>query len=103
MIEARFSGIVEEFSFEQARTLATNIIVDCSSDGNPGYGGESPIGRKLGGWLVQAKGSEVDSSVNSTRLLGIFGVNNTAPVNDAALTSRSSVDKASAGNGIGRT
>ena len=103
VIEARFSGIVEEFSFEQARTLATNIIVDCSSDGNPGYGGESPIGRKLGGWLVRAKGPEVDSSVNSTRLLGIFGVNNTTPVNDAALTSRSSVNKASTGNRIERT
>ena len=103
VIEARLSGVVEVFSFEQARTLATNIIVDCSSDGNPGYGGESPIGRKLGGWVVRAKGSKVDSSMNRTRLLGNFGVNNTTPVNDATLTSRSSVDKASAGSGMERT
>lgn len=98
VIEARLAGIVEEFSFEQARTLATSIIEECSSEGNPGYGGESPIGRKLEGWVVRAKGSGVDTNFNSTHLLGALRADKVPLVSKAILTSRSSIEEAGARN-----
>jgi hypothetical protein len=96
VIEARLAGIVEEFSFEQARTLATSIIEECSSEGEPGYGGESPIGRKLEGWVVRAKGSGVDTSHNSTRLLGALRADKMPLLNNVIPTSRSSIEAAGA-------
>ncbi|MCJ1459355.1 hypothetical protein MMC28_009732 [Mycoblastus sanguinarius] len=42
-------SVVDQFSFEMVRALATDIVEECQDEG--GFGGQAPIGRGLG-WKV---------------------------------------------------
>lgn len=50
-------AVIDHFSFEQVRTLATDIIEECKLGGGKGWGhgGIAPIGRGLG-WTVAVSG-----------------------------------------------
>ncbi|KAL2037096.1 hypothetical protein N7G274_010223 [Stereocaulon virgatum] len=52
--------VVDKFSFEQARSLATEILQDCES----GWGGESVIGEKQEGWYVRVLGIKINEVVS---------------------------------------
>lgn len=64
-------GVVDQFSFEQVRVLALEIIEYCLDHG--GIGGISPIGRGIG-WTVAAKGVRITPSAG--------GGNETATTHD---------------------
>ncbi len=50
-------AIIDHFSFEQVRALATDIIEECREGGGKGWGrgGGAPIGRGVG-WVVAVGG-----------------------------------------------
>ena len=71
--------LIDMFSFEQARSLATEIIQDCQDTG--GFGGESVIGVEKVGWMVRAMGIELDPGVsNDTTVVEEAGQGNGTPM-----------------------
>ena len=66
-------GIVDKFSFAQARELATDIVEECNSPGKPGYGGQCRIGAN-DDWKIRIFGIKEDSDdppMNGTSLAGV--------------------------------
>ena len=61
-IRVNDTRVIDKFSFEQARSLATEILQDCESSG--GWGGESVIGEKQEGWYVRTVGIKLDEAVS---------------------------------------
>ena len=59
-IRVNDTRVIDKFSFEQARSLATDILQDCESTG--GWGGESIIGEKKEGWYVRTLGIKLDEA-----------------------------------------
>ena len=47
------ADVIDVFSFEQARAVATNVLEDCQAEG--GYGGVGELGKGIG-WEVQVVG-----------------------------------------------
>ncbi|KAL9125010.1 MAG: hypothetical protein Q9217_005725 [Psora testacea] len=50
-------SIIDKFSYEQIRGLATDIVQECQPPDGAGVGGWAPIGRHIG-WIVRVLGME---------------------------------------------
>lgn len=64
-IDTRFVDLVDDFSFEDVRRVATDLLEDCQSVG--GHGGVASLGQDKG-WEVQVVGYIPPSSENRTIL-----------------------------------
>ena len=62
-IDTRYVDVVDEFSFEDARRAATDMLEECQSVG--GYGDVAPLGQDKG-WEVQVVGYEPPVTRNQT-------------------------------------
>ena len=63
-------GIKDEFSFEDVRSAATEILEECSSDG-PGLGGASQLGSQ-NGWIISVSGFSKGSGESGTETFRQF-------------------------------
>ena len=69
--------LIDKFSFEQARSLATEIVQDCQDMGC--FGGESIIGVEKVGWMVRVMGIKLDPGTsNDTTIVKEAGQGNEA-------------------------
>lgn len=59
--------IIDRFSFEQVRALATDIVEDCQTQG--GYGGVAPLGTGVG-WTVKVIGYTTADATQRIKPLG---------------------------------
>jgi len=64
--------ILDKFSFEQVRSLATDVVEECEEGGRKGWGlgGVAPIGRGVG-WVVTVSGFALEG-VEGSRSLGML-------------------------------
>ena len=63
--------LVDNFSFKQARALATELIEECQDYG--GFGGSAVIGKNRVGWTVVAIGIDLEPEPGGNDTTFIFG------------------------------
>lgn len=68
-IDTLFEDVVDEFSFEEVRRVATDVVEDCQSSG--GHGGVGTLGQRKG-WEVQVVGYTHPPDRNRTVVLEGF-------------------------------